>query len=1159
MKSTNQTNKNKKSLLGVKIVFIMLIMMLASIALIACPSDTGIGVDGITISVYQAPTRLEYVVGQNLDLAGGQIQVRDRNGEIVETRPMTGVGVEVSHTRLDTVGNTIITVTFQGATTSFTVTVRPNTTAMSIDTLPTTSTVIIGTPFSLAGGYVTLTNQGSADERVSMLSPRLQIPHISTDVAGTVPVTIRLVANPDISTTFNITVSPVAVASITNFTPPANVTRHVGQALVPFTSAEGGTIEAVFNDGTTRTISMNNASELNRYFTISGFASIPGSRTVKITANGNPEVYEEFTVTVNPATPTGLSVAPSGIVAIQGYNINFGTTEVTITYTVGTSTLTAVERLSNTYAFTVTGFNSGVAGNQTLTVTLNYDAEEPISTTFVVNVVANAVTNMEIVTFPTRRVYHRLEEIDYADGTIRVTFASGRVEIRPMDDPMFTRTGGTGVEGGSITIRIIAGTREVAFTISVGANPVTGIEIATLPRYASEHLAHIDSSLMLDGGVVRVVLTHPAGNPASENFSMTTTQFTNAFTVRTSDFTAIPTAGAAQTQNIRITHNASSQFTYLPIMVLLPTIALEAPTRTQYSTGEALDLTGMSFEIVFTHPSADVDDFIVPDEWFTHQTMRQFFTDLRIEGFDSFPEATGQQTIKLLWYRANVYSSFAVTVTARTITNMEVIRLPGSWSSDEDDADREWLANVLYSIGHQVNFGGGKIRITYSDGHFVDTYMTSGVFRVYSGTTWTAQGGHRLNYTGVQTIMLAHINEDLDFKIPFHVFVFSENPTALAASLLRAMTFPWLQRTTQNHARVLNQFNHYLDAAHLAMYWHRMQYFIETYSNFDLKVERVNSRFCIVEEVVNFLQYRFFLGEVIVATGANAQGQVTNVMPAYIADILFMVQGGYNDEDVFVMGHYARRVTYWLERGNEELEEFWKYYLATIYTFNNFSGNIFSTQPLFGMTMWERFLELELENQFYFLNLIHSVRGFELSFFTVNNQNQITGINTVLGSPVWNEFAFILHSNVHYAWPVATNAQGQAVASQSDAIRNGFIELMISTEFLIVYLYWEAHGPRHLNFETEPTEEQIEAVMGDFLLGLRIHLLDLNIRFTSRNAQGQEINGGQVNVGTTQQPRGLWVMTIVQRQTFGTRFGDHFNFLAQEFNRLHPPTGSSEN
>jgi len=1116
---TNQINKNKKAGLAVKFGFIALLMAALSVALFAC---NGGGNGGVAeLSIYQNPNRMEFLIGHHLDVSGGLLEIRARDGS-TRTISMGAVGVERSHTVLDTIGDTTVTLTYSGRSITFTVAVRPNTTGIAVAAQPTNVPVVEGMPLNLEGGTVTLTNQGSANETISMTSDRLEVIQGALN-QGVMPVTLRLRINTSVSTTFNVGVTSLAVVDIAGFTAPTQTTRNVGHPLS--TILQGGSVEAIFNNPYyNATIPMTDQRFAN-LFTVSGFANIPGTHNVRITANGNEAAFRVFNMTLNPATPVRIEFAAdvtAGIIARQGYPINFGTAEATIVYTVAGVEVRAQELLSNTAAFTVSGYNSGVAGAQTLTITLNY-GETPISNTLAITVATNPIATLRIASYPTIRTFYRMQPLNLSGGYIELTYASGRVENRPMADDMFTISGGgTATVGANITINILLTAqpdRGIPFQIAVLANPVAAVEIVRGPNTTVYNAlntapANLASLAALNGLNVRVVLTHPAASPAFEEFNVTNaaafTAFNNNFTI--SGFDPLPEAGAAQRQQIRVTHTASTLISanYFTIDILLPTImALTPPTRTAYNTGESLNIAGANLDIIFTHPH--LDDVILENV----PIIQAAFT---LSGFNSFPEDTGQQRITLAWAGANISAYFYVTVAARVISGLEVIRLPGVYTGPADD--RVFSSEVVYFLGQHMNLNGGIVRISYECGYYTDVAMTSNAFTfTATGITVTQQGAAAFTSAGTQTITIRHANTDIEFAAPFHVFVFSQNPIALVTSVYRALNFPWM--TPQNNFTA--QFSHYLDAAFLAIYLTELRAFVEAYQDLDQFPAPINS-FDIAIAVTEFLDMFFREGQMIgIQTGGTSQSPTG--VNRYIADIMEQAE-----ED------YYTRVERWLERGGDDLKEFWEFYLDIV---RSFRTDIFLTEPNFGMHMWNAFLELTNTEQFYFLNLIHSVPGFEFGYFNFNQEGQPTSIRfTILGSSLLNEFAFILQSKANAQWPPSFNAQNQPVQTQNDGIRLAFTEMLRATEFLIVHTYWATYGPDHLeSYLEEPlTEEELEFELILFFIGLSNQLNLVLTRFTHQQ------NGGLV--------QNIVVMTTAQRQIFNARFGPHVEFLVVENNRI---------
>lgn len=114
------------------------------------------------------PQRLAYQLGEELEVAGGRLQVCYQNGDSSEMELTLAL---CSPTRFTQPGSQTVTVSYLGQSAAFTVQVAPRRlTGIALATLPVKTVYRVGEPFDPAGGRVTLTYSDGSEEVIPLAS-----------------------------------------------------------------------------------------------------------------------------------------------------------------------------------------------------------------------------------------------------------------------------------------------------------------------------------------------------------------------------------------------------------------------------------------------------------------------------------------------------------------------------------------------------------------------------------------------------------------------------------------------------------------------------------------------------------------------------------------------------------------------------------------------------------------------------------------------------------------------------------------------------------------------------------------------------------------------------------------------------------------------------
>ncbi len=246
------------------------------------------------VSVRTNPNITDYFVGETLNALGLSLTAKYNDG----SSKTISSGFSCSPTKLSSSGKQTITVSYGGKTTSFSVNVENVVvTTISIKSKPTKTTYFVGENLNTTGLTITvLYNNGTT----KTISSGFSCSPTSLSSSGTKTITVTYNGK---TTTFTVSVSDVALSSIAIKSKPTKTSYYVGDTL----NTSGLTLTALYNDGTTKTIS-------------SGFSCSPmalssaGTKTITVTYSG---MTTSFTVTVLLKEEVTYSLA-NGVLTISG-------------------------------------------------------------------------------------------------------------------------------------------------------------------------------------------------------------------------------------------------------------------------------------------------------------------------------------------------------------------------------------------------------------------------------------------------------------------------------------------------------------------------------------------------------------------------------------------------------------------------------------------------------------------------------------------------------------------------------------------------------------------------------------------------------------------------------------------------------------------------
>ena len=295
----------------------------------------------VSIAVKTNPTKMSYYQGEALDSTGLTLTATYNNGN---TETVT-TGFTCSALDSSSAGQKTITVTYQGLTTTFSVTViAVNLVSVSVKTMPNKTSYFTGESFDQTGLTLTATyNNGNTET----ISSGIECTGFSSATAGQKTVTASYGGK---STTFTVEVKAIVPTGITVKTAPNKTEYFVGDSY----DGTGLVVNVTYNNGTNKDITTG--------FTTSGFSSATaGKNTVTVSFEGFTATFD---VTIKAVELTGIEIAkqPNKTTFNTGDELDTTGLVLTLKYNNGTTGITDT-------GYTVSGYDTNTAGEQTITVT----------------------------------------------------------------------------------------------------------------------------------------------------------------------------------------------------------------------------------------------------------------------------------------------------------------------------------------------------------------------------------------------------------------------------------------------------------------------------------------------------------------------------------------------------------------------------------------------------------------------------------------------------------------------------------------------------------------------------------------------------------------------------------------------------------------------
>ena len=544
----------------------------------------------VSMAVTTPPAKTTYVQGQPLNPAGGRLTIYYNNNTSEEVDLSVA---QLSYTASQP-GDTTATAVYQGFEADFSITVTERI-VKSISLIePTKLSYIEGQPLDLTGGKLRCTYESDDHYTEEIPLDLSMISGYKPDALGIQTLTVTYAEQ---TATFIVSVRAKALTEICLTAPPDKTSYIEGD---PFNPA-GMVVTAYYDNGT---------SEAVTDFTLSGYDSTPGAKTITVTYGGKTTSFE-VTVTAKSLTHIDVTKQPDKTAYLEGDVFDRTGLEITAYYDNGTS-----EAVTD---FTLSGYTS-TPGAKTITVT--YGGK---TTSFEVTVTAKSLTHIAVTKQPDKTAYLEGDAFDHTGLEITAYYDNGTSETVTA----FTLSGYDSTPGAK-TITVTYGGKTATFEVTVRKKSLQSISITKNPS----KMIYVEGT-PLDTTGMELTLAYDNG----------TTEILITGWTETYDF--------SQTGQRDVVISCQGKTVTLTVTVISKTLTgiavTKQPIKQIYLEGEAFDPAGL---------------VIIAD--YNNGTSAAV-TDYRITGYN--PSVVGQQFLTVTYEGKT--AGFTVTVNAKSVSSIE--------------------------------------------------------------------------------------------------------------------------------------------------------------------------------------------------------------------------------------------------------------------------------------------------------------------------------------------------------------------------------------------------------------------------------------------------------------------------------------------------------
>ncbi len=433
-----------------------------------------INVKSITkVELTQSPFILQYYVGEELSLLGGEITIYYNNGTSTIVS-LTSDDVNVSGFDSQKIGVQTLTIEYREQTIFLDITITEGEKAIvsiAVNTLPQID-YIVGEDLCLDGGELTVSYNNSTTEKISL--SLATISGYNKEQLGHQTLTVEYGGY---STTFDISVKDKQAVAI--FVSNLPKTEYIiGEDLC----LDGGELTVSYNNSTTEKISLSLA-------TISGYNKEQlGHQILKIQWLDQKTSYE-----INICDKSVLYLVVSQYPKIDYYcgeELNLEDGVLTVVYNNNTSETISLSSCN------VTGFDNVSTGLQTLIVIFAGQ-----TTSFDVTVRENVPIKIELINNP-KIEYTKGQLLELNGGELSISYSNGTKKI--VDLSLATAVGYDSNEVGIQTITVEYLGLQTTFEVTVKKADNTPTDII-ISHYPTTTVYFTGQSLDLSGGEITVL------------------------------------------------------------------------------------------------------------------------------------------------------------------------------------------------------------------------------------------------------------------------------------------------------------------------------------------------------------------------------------------------------------------------------------------------------------------------------------------------------------------------------------------------------------------------------------------------------------------------------------------------------------------------------
>ncbi len=428
-----------------------------------------------SVEVAANPNKMQYYVGEALDLSGGMLQLVYANEEITKQISMTADSVTVEGYDPNTVGKQELTVSYtengKTVTTKLEVEVLENEVkTISWNSLPEKLRYIEGQELDLTGGSIDVVYANGEESTIALSSS--MISGYDRDEIGEQTVTVNY---GDQKLTFIVTVKEKTVTGI-------KAVLENPQQKIDTTFDEKGTVIVSYDNDTTQEVSFSDEAVVLSY--PEGMMESLGPKKITVAYQGEETIV---TLTVIDKVLTGMEVqAPNKTSYLEGQGLDLTGGELILSYDNGTT-----EEVPLTEA-EISGYAPETIGSQTITVTYG-----GFTDTFEVVVKAKSISDISWNEKPTKTEFMEREAFA-VDGSILLSFDNGTSEVVNVTADMVTgfHSEQPGIQ--KLTVTYPGCDQTLTYEVTVAEKKLNSIYFTKLPEKVN-YLQQEDGTLDLTG------------------------------------------------------------------------------------------------------------------------------------------------------------------------------------------------------------------------------------------------------------------------------------------------------------------------------------------------------------------------------------------------------------------------------------------------------------------------------------------------------------------------------------------------------------------------------------------------------------------------------------------------------------------------------------